>query len=373
MTWPTSQIRHAPQMSMETSAVISETLFVSRLAPDFFLKKALFTTNMKVFRDLLYGEIQVSEVAVGLIDTLEFQRLRSINQTGAAKFVFPSATTTRFEHSIGTYHLTGIFLLQLGIPETDRRHELIKIGGLMHDIGHGPFSHLFDHKCLSSFSGPWATHEKRSQSIFRQLARDRFDKLDTDFICEVILPRTSLWYMNVVNNSLTGIDADKLDYIVRDNRAFGLHLDVDVQRLVANAKIVEGKLCFCSRVGDDLANLFFVRNRLYRHVYSHRVIQRVENILAQIIGEFPVYEILEKQDVNAFCQLTDSYVEIKGDVSKWRAIAERRLPEVAPGDLVLPEGSSSAFNIENLWLFPRNSQVLTPFPVSLLQNFVTKK
>jgi len=73
---------------------------------------------MKVFRDLLYGEIQVSEVAVGLIDTREFQRLRSINQTGAAKFVFPSATTTRFEHSIGTYHLRGIFLLQLGIPET---------------------------------------------------------------------------------------------------------------------------------------------------------------------------------------------------------------------------------------------------------------
>ena len=96
-------------------------------------------------------------------------------------------------------------------------------------------------------------------------------------------------------------------------------------------------------------------------------------MLAQIIGEFPIYEILEKQDVNAFCQLTDSYVEIKGDVSKWKAIAERRLSEVAPADLVPPDRASNAFTIKNLWLFPRNSQVLEPFPESLLQNFVTKK
>ena len=148
---------------------------------------------MKVFRDLLYGEILVSEAAVGLVDTVEFQRLRAINQTGAAKFVFPSATTTRFEHSIGTYHLTGVLLIQLGMSERDPRYELIKIGGLVHDIGHGPFSHLFDHKCIPNFSGRWATHEKRSQAIFRKLAEGKFNKFDTDFICEIILPQSSLW------------------------------------------------------------------------------------------------------------------------------------------------------------------------------------
>ena len=176
-----------------------------------------------------------------------------------------------------------------------------------------------------------------------------------------------------MNNTISIIDTDKLDYIVRDNRALGLHLDVDVQRLVANAKIIEGKLCFCTRVADDLANLFFVRNRLYRHVYSHRVIQRVEKILVQIIREFPIYEILEKQDINAFCQLTDSYVEIAGNASKWRALAERRLPEVTQEELLPSAEASSAFNTENLWLFRRNSLVLQSFPESLLENFVTKK
>ena len=227
---------------------------------------------MKVFHCNVYGNIDVSGLALSLIDTSEFQRLHYIHQTGMAYKVFPTAKHSRFEHSIGTYHLAGVLLDRLDPTFDSHTRELIKIGGLLHDIGHGPFSHLFDNIFLKDYGGDWKHHETRSQDIFLYMVTKyglNFSEQDVEIILEVIEPTRIDWWLNIVNNKITGIDADKLDYIVRDNLALGLKLNIDVNRIINNSLIIDGVICYCDRIKDDIFNLLYVRYRLYKEIYNH--------------------------------------------------------------------------------------------------------
>jgi len=107
-------------------------------------------SKVKKIYDTIHGFIPISENIQKIIDTPEFQRLRDLKQLGATNYVFPSATHTRFEHSIAVSYLgkTMIENIKKNQPElniSQREIELIEIAGLIHDIGHGPFSHLWDH------------------------------------------------------------------------------------------------------------------------------------------------------------------------------------------------------------------------------------
>ena len=97
--------------------------------------------------DIIHGNIVIDELAKRIIDTEEFQRLRNIKQLGCCNFVFPGAVHTRFEHSIGVYHLAKKYIDIFNKDKeyfTEREKECISIAGLIHDIGHGPYRHLFD-------------------------------------------------------------------------------------------------------------------------------------------------------------------------------------------------------------------------------------
>ena len=107
----------------------------------------------KIIFDIIHGFIEIDELALSIIDKPEFQRLKNIKQLGVVHHVFPSATHTRFEHSLGVYYLAGELLVNLknNQPEINlskREIQLVKIAGLCHDLGHGPFSHLIDNYIL---------------------------------------------------------------------------------------------------------------------------------------------------------------------------------------------------------------------------------
>ena len=121
----------------------------------------------------IHGFITLTDVMRQIIDTPEFQRLRDLKQLGAAYFVYPSATHSRFAHSLGVSHLAGEAAksLQTNQPElkiTDREIELFRIAGLIHDIGHGPFSHLYDDPLIR---GNEPEHEERGCSMFRYMVQ----------------------------------------------------------------------------------------------------------------------------------------------------------------------------------------------------------
>ena len=97
---------------------------------------------MKSIKDPVHGYVEVDTTALTLLDSPLLQRLRYIRQLGFSYLVYPGANHTRFEHSLGTMHLAGVMCHQLGVPEHDRL--LIVTAALLHDIGHGPFSHSIE-------------------------------------------------------------------------------------------------------------------------------------------------------------------------------------------------------------------------------------
>ena len=127
--------------------------------------------EQKQIFDPVHGFISLSPLMIQIIDTMEFQRLRDLKQLGACYFVYPSATHTRFEHSVGVCHLAGKMMTSLrqNQPElqiTPRQIELVQIAGLIHDLGHGPFSHIYDNHIILP-SAP--SHEQRGCKIFESM------------------------------------------------------------------------------------------------------------------------------------------------------------------------------------------------------------
>ena len=189
---------------------------------------------MRKIYDPLYKFISIEPLLQVIIDTFEFQRLRDIKQLGATHYVFPSATHTRFEHSIGVAYLAEQLILNLKVsqPElgiTDNMVLLVKIAGLIHDIGHGPYSHLYDHYVKEEHEDE---HEVRGIEIFiRMVKKYNIDlsKEDVNVIVDLVEPSESVknnWYYQIVNNKVNTIDVDKLDYIRRDC----FHLNMPLQK-----------------------------------------------------------------------------------------------------------------------------------------------
>ena len=272
---------------------------------------------MKKFHCSVWGDITVSPLALSIIDTWEFQRMHYIRQTGFAYKVFSTATSSRFEHSIGVYHITRIILrsLELSLPVehrlSDRQKEIITITGLVHDLGHGPFSHLFDEflKTTSPMDHSKEqisrTHEQRSCDIFRHIVAEynlEFSVEEVEWICQRITsPPNHMWYDTLVCNPYSSFDTDKLDYLIRDTKHFGLICSFDVHRIIQNMRIIDNKLCFCERVEDDVRNMFSLREQLHQSIYRHPTIQKFDCFFLSLLKTIR----FECRSMEDFLQLQD--------------------------------------------------------------------
>ena len=205
-----------------------------------------------IIYDNIHGYINVDELATSIINTPTFQRLRYIHQTGILYMVFPSATHTRFEHSIGTYFLAKQMIESLKKNNieyniTDNIIKVISIAGLCHDLGHLIFSHLFDDLFLKEL--PYysklqtqtnnTNHENRSIFLLNYIVSTHNINLTQDellVIKDLINPKDASydkwlpeyqvgkWIFQIISNELNGIDVDKFDYITRDTISVGLKL-----------------------------------------------------------------------------------------------------------------------------------------------------
>tara|TARA_B100001063_G_C16777512_1_gene566849 strand:- start:8487 stop:9659 length:1173 start_codon:yes stop_codon:yes gene_type:complete len=229
-----------------------------------------------------------------IIDTPEFKRLHHLRQIGAAFLVFPSANHTRFEHSIGVSHLAGKIMKNLQVNQseleiTDRLIELVRIAGLVHDIGHGPFSHLYD-DIITEYGFPH--HEKRGITIFTSMINKYNIKLEEEeinMIIEMIDPSDETkdnYIYQIVANKISSVDVDKIDYIQRDSYHLGLSVN-NYDRLINMARVVKYndkvQLAWPEKIQQDILTLFETRYRLHKNVYYHHAVKSAEFIIKEIL------------------------------------------------------------------------------------------
>ncbi|XP_043984790.1 deoxynucleoside triphosphate triphosphohydrolase SAMHD1-like [Gambusia affinis] len=263
----------------------------------------------KVFNDPIHGTIELHPILVKIIDTPQFQRLRNIKQLGGKYYVYPAASHNRFEHSIGVAHLAGELLQtlkekqpNLGIDERDIL--CVQIAGLCHDLGHGPFSHMFDQMFIPRARPNYAwSHEKASQEMFDHLVKENsltavmvahglVQQEDLPFIKELIdppkiaqwphhgRPKEKAFLYEVVSNTRNKIDVDKWEYFARDCHQLGMQNNFDCHRLIKFARVCEvdgmNQICYRDKEVFNLYNMFHTRFSLHKRAYQHKVGNSIE-------------------------------------------------------------------------------------------------
>jgi len=269
--------------------------------------------------DIIHGNISLCETAKKIIDTVEFQRLREIKQLGCCYLVFPCAVHTRFEHSIGVYHLSKKYVDILNVDGkyfTEREKLCISIAGLIHDIGHGPYSHLFDDIVSKD-----KQHEFRSGIILKMMnAKYKlgFTEYEITFIIDVINPTQDGYKYQIVSNK-NGIDVDRFDYLMRDIHMTGLNYGIEFQRIMDYSKIVDGKVKYSDKVKTNIEDFFHIRFIMYREVYNHRKVRGLEHMMKKYLQLIePVVNIkgiIDSHDIEKFLEFDDSIFNRK-DVSE---------------------------------------------------------
>jgi HD superfamily phosphohydrolase len=249
-----------------------------------------------IHRIISFENNECDRLLLQLIDTREFQRLRRIKQLGVAEQVFPGATHTRFAHSLGVMHTTRRLLRRIeevrGKPVDEYNRTVVLCGALLHDLGHGPFSHAFE-------SVTKENHEQRTREIIlsaatevnRQLtARDPAlpSSIAAFFggaadIAPAKTPRPPKspipWLKALVSSQL---DADRFDYLLRDAWATGTELGrYDLEYLLANLKLdSERQRLYLSAKAESAAVSYVqARAHMYRAVYFHKTTRSAEVML----------------------------------------------------------------------------------------------
>ncbi|MDY6965235.1 MAG: HD domain-containing protein [Halobacteriota archaeon] len=227
---------------------------------------------MKVIRDPLHGHIEVDEIGLKLLDTRGIQRLRRIRQLGFSHLVYPGANHTRFEHSLGTYHLTDLLLKQLKIE-----NEELKAAALLHDVCHGPYSHATE-KVLFRYTKK--THEDVEKTISTGQIGDVLEEfsLSPKNVAGHVMGSSDLQVLH------SEIDVDRMDYLVRDayytGVAFGL---VDHLRLIHEMYILNGDLVVKIEGIKAVESLLVSRFLMRPTVYYHHVSRIAESMFARAL------------------------------------------------------------------------------------------
>ncbi|MAJ44458.1 MAG: hypothetical protein CMF96_06915 [Candidatus Marinimicrobia bacterium] len=304
--------------------------------------------NYKTYFDNIHGFIPCSDLAVKFIDNPCFQRLRNLYQLGTTNYVFLGAIHTRFEHSIGTYYLAGRILKCINertnedlmheyLFEIKELHnyfkrknikkfflddmicELIKISALYHDVGHGPFSHVFDDIFIPSVSKEdniMNIHEYRScyilEHVIKHTCSDLYQFIKDDeiqFMKNIINPTDNhkSFIYQIVSNNKNGIDVDKFDYIKRDARSVGLHYGYDCSRLVDDVYIINNSICYPKQSYMDIVNLFETRYRLHKTIYSHKTVISIQFMINDIMILLdPILKLSDSiNDIKLFTEIDD--------------------------------------------------------------------
>ncbi len=273
---------------------------------------------MEIIRDPLWNNITLDSLAIRLVDTRAFQRLRYVRQLGLAYLVYPGATHTRFEHALGAWHLAGrtLTLLQArGELGADLAAEapVVTAAALLHDIGHYPFSHA-----LEEIGAPH--HEDVAAALLTrgEIGDILRSELGTDVperIVALIRGRSASPLQGLISGSL---DLDKVEYLKRDALMCGVpYGEIDVDRLLHSLTVVLDPATGRRTMGVSekglaaLESLLFAKYQMYRNVYWHHAVRSATAMYKRLVadaidgGALRVSELASYSDESLLHQLEE--------------------------------------------------------------------
>lgn len=283
--------------------------------------------------------IKVSLLCQAFLDHRYFQRLRWIKQLGTVSFVYPGATHTRFEHSLGVMHLAGEVidtLRQQGHDISQRQKDLVQLAALYHDIGHLAFSHLFDE--VLHEQGVGEAHEVRSCQLLRAANAELklLSLFEVEQVEAMITGRNEndIFLYSIVCDKITGVDVDRIAYLQQD--AYHCCLPgFQHQYLLGHVSINDKKqLQFHPKTQPDIQRLFEFRNYMFRTVYRHRTVRRYEALLSPVLRHI-VTQLSDKWSMEVWLELDDTNIMamMRAQLPKvYAQMLSRDLPEITRED-----------------------------------------
>ena len=249
---------------------------------------------MKILNDPIYGFIRIpNSLIFDIIEHPSFQRLRRVSQMGFSNLVYPGANHTRFHHALGCLHLMqkAINVLRVkGINISKEEENALCIAILLHDIGHGPFSHALEHSIVTGI-----THEEISLKYMKQLNKEFEGKLD--LAIEIFTGKYHRLFLQQLISSQ--LDIDRLDYLKRDSFYTGVaEGNISSDRLIAMMNVVDDELVIEKKGIYSVEKFLIARRLMYWQVYLHKTSLGAEYMLVKVLKR--AKELAEK-NIDLFC------------------------------------------------------------------------
>ncbi len=284
------------------------------------------TNKLKIFNDPVHGFIRIPyEILFDVVEHPYFQRLRRISQTGLLSTIFPGATHTRFHHALGAMHLmfTALDTLRLkGVQFSKEEEKGALLAILMHDIGHGPFSHALENMLMDDWH-----HEKLSLLLMNEL--NTVFNGEMDIAIQMFQGKYHRKFFNQLISSQ--LDVDRLDYLKRDSFYTGVSDgNINAQRIISMMNVADDELVVDAKGIYSVENFLTARMFMYWQVYYHKTAALAEHLLVKILDRakylvsegFPLnapgnlsyflhknkFEKATTEDIQRFTQLDDNDV-----------------------------------------------------------------
>ncbi|HZB99609.1 MAG TPA: HD domain-containing protein [Nitrososphaeraceae archaeon] len=258
--------------------------------------------------DPIHRYIRFSETEREIVDTVIFQRLRGIRQLAGAHLVYPSAQHSRFEHSIGTMHIAGYAgetLFSKGYFGDEDKVQQLRLAALLHDVGHGPFSHLFEEVLMEKHN---MNHEDMGKQIISRseisdiLGKHGYNSSD---ICKLSFGQSNIQFFNEIISG--ALSADMMDYLPRDSLFTGVEYGkIDYHRLISSFEVTtDGHLAINKSALYSLESMLISRYEMYKAVYFHKTVRSAEVMLLRSIMLADEQLNLTDKTLNKYLSLTD--------------------------------------------------------------------
>jgi len=235
-------------------------------------------------KDPVHGYVYITKQEKEIIDSYPVQRLRRLRQLAGSEYVYPGANHTRFEHSVGVMYLAGKVTENPNISRLidENEAETVKIAGLLHDVGHGPFSHVFEHLLDKELH---KTHEDITRWIIRNselkdtLKNNGYDPTEVGKLATGKLHKPKKAFLDQIISS--AVDVDKQDFIVRDTHHTGAEYGfIDIFRLIHALDVLKENLAIDLGALSALESLIIARIESFKSIYFHRVGRAAQIMLA---------------------------------------------------------------------------------------------